>query len=88
MALLSYDEEYERAHDVSPFSNGFEGETWMDLWCVDCAKEPDCPLLVVALMGRTPRPWTERQPMSLNRYTCHEYDDVSAEHQPSTVGEV
>lgn len=88
MALLSFDEEYDRAHDTSAFSNSTDGHAWMGLWCEDCNHYEDCPLILVAMMGRTPLTWSEREPRSLNRYTCREFDDVTAEHQPTpTVGE-
>lgn len=79
MAVLSFDAEYQRARHRPPFSNGFEGETWMSLWCEDgCTHYDDCPLLLVAMLDRTPQAWTEREPLGLNRYTCTEYAEESA----------
>lgn len=77
MALLDLDIELARSSDVRPFSNGYEGQSWMLLWCLDCATDEDtCPLVAVALLGRTPAAWTEREPGGLNRYTCHEYEEI------------
>lgn len=79
MALLSQDEEYNRARDGAPFSNGFEGDSWMALWCEDgCVQEPTCPLIVVSMLNKTPAPWQDREPGGLNRYTCTEYFDGEA----------
>jgi hypothetical protein len=76
VALLDLAGESERSRDGAAFSNGFEGESWMSLWCFDgCVYEPDCPLIMVAMLDQTPGPWVERDPTSLNRYTCTEYDD-------------
>ncbi len=76
MALLSFDEENERSDPHAPFANGYEGESWMSLWCEDgCANYKDCPLILVALLGRTPQQWEIREPGGLNRYTCHAYTD-------------
>lgn len=61
------------ARPQSPFSNGDEGEHWMAHWCyAGCVHEPDCPLLLAALGGLTPREWREydRTP---HRYDCVEY---------------
>lgn len=67
-----------RARDGSAFANGFEGESWMNLWCSDgCTNdtEQDCPLVLVAMLGRTPAQWEDKEPGALNRYVCHEYTD-------------
>lgn len=76
MALLDFEAEMARAVEGRPFANGFEGESWMSLWCEDgCVNQPDCPLLVVALLGRTPKQWEDKEPGSLNRYECHVYEE-------------
>lgn len=78
MALLSTDEEMARAALKIPFSNGFEAETWTNLWCEDgCIFYNDCPLITVAIMNRTPAAWILREPGGLNKYTCTEYSDAS-----------
>lgn len=75
MALLSEDEAFDRSAAKPPFANGFEGESWMRIWCEECRYEPDCPLILVALCGRTPGPWEEIDDQSLtHRYTCHEFE--------------
>jgi hypothetical protein len=80
MALLSIDEEMDRATLATPFSNGFEGEAWMNLWCDDCANQYDCPLIMVAVMNRVPAAWELRDPAGLNKYSCAEFADKA----PST----
>jgi hypothetical protein len=74
--ILDFDQEYERAEQRRPFSNGFEGLQWTDRWCERCVRDwpPGCALLDVAFNERTPAAWTENHPSSLaNRYTCTEW---------------
>lgn len=49
----------------SPFSNGTEGYAWMDRWCHECTENDEptekwCPILSVALLGKTPVEWVEQ----------------------------
>jgi hypothetical protein len=53
------------ATDGSPFSNGTEGYAWMDNWCGRCLNNDEetelwCPILTVALFGKTPSEWLEQ----------------------------
>lgn len=75
MALLTFDEEMERARPRVPFSNGFEFESWSSIWCDECVHEGTCPLLLVMLHEVTPGPWDDINPGALNRYHCHEFND-------------
>ena len=74
MSTDTYDP-WEHARDERPFSNGTEGYAWMDNWCfrpcaVDAAwqrydndkgpKADGCPLIVIALNGKTPAEWIEQ----------------------------
>lgn len=70
MTLPTYDEAWARAQEGSPFSNGDEGYGWMARWCDRCindkpAREDDpgsgCPLVSVALLGRTPVEWLDQK---------------------------
>lgn len=79
MALLSFDEEMERARPLVPFSNGYEYGCWSSIWCEECVNEPTCPLLLVSLHEVTPGPWEDRSPGELNRYHCHEFQQVPTE---------
>lgn len=73
--LIDDDDEFDRSVDKPPFSNGFEGESWMRIWCEECIHEPRCPLILIAMCGRTPHPWEEIDRASLtHRYTCHEFE--------------
>jgi hypothetical protein len=76
MALLSVEEEMERAQPTAPFSNSTDGFGWMSIWCDECAQEADCPLLLVAMMNRTPAAWVLREPLGINKYTCIEYQEA------------
>lgn len=67
--MRTYDEAMAAAKDQPPFSNGTEGYAWTDNWCDTCihdkgardgSDESGCPLLLVALMGRTPVEWIEQ----------------------------
>ena len=67
--MRTYDEAMAAASDKRPFSNGTEGYAWTDSWCDRCVNdrgardgtdERGCPLLMVALMGKTPAEWIEQ----------------------------
>jgi len=82
MTLPTYDEAYEHAADEPAFSNGSMWEIWSDRNCYRCAHDgmgigqdqPQCPLILVALMGRTPAEWTDQQP-PLGDYLCIYFRD-------------
>lgn len=78
MSLPTYEEAYARARDGSPFSNGTEGYGWMESNCGICvhdkpARNDDpgngCPLVMVALLGRTPAEWLDGPRDEQGRYT-------------------
>lgn len=96
-----YETLYARAKDESPFSNGTEGYGWMGHWCERCfydkpARDGDgtegCPLVLVALMQRTPAEWLPGEPCTpdgfsiRDQYTCvmfrHEDDGGDPEPKP------
>lgn len=87
--------EAEITADATPeraFSNGTEGYAWMDRWCYECvhndeATEKWCPILTVALLGKTPVEWVEQPwrqipgrpegetaPELGGRYVCTEFE--------------
>ncbi len=90
--MRDYDAIFEDAKDESPFSNGTSGEIWMGSWCYRCKVDgpfqrdeatEGCPLLLVALMRRTPKEWTE---VGCQDYTCSEFvpdDEGDADEQPT-----
>lgn len=92
----SYDTCYERAKDEPAFSNGTEGYGWMEAHCSECihdkpARQGDdgngCPLILVALMQRTPQEWLPGDRGSIEgRYSCvmfrHEDDGGDPEPRP------
>lgn len=66
MAPDDYDRLYAEARPESPFSNGSQGYGWMARNCDHCIHDKParegrdaegCPLVLVALMGRTPIQW-------------------------------
>lgn len=63
MASSEANSVYARATDEAPFSNSTEGESWFAAWCATCARDAfadqgkGCPLLTVAMCGRTPAEW-------------------------------
>lgn len=75
----------------APFSNGGSGEAWMDRWCYECKVDRPfqrdespvgCPVLLVGLLGKTPKEWTR---VGVQDYCCSEfirYDDDSGEPEP------
>lgn len=80
---------YDAARQEPPFSNSGEGYGWMGENCGTCIHDkdqrseeiagPGCPLVMVALMGRTPAQWLDgpRDSSGLysigTQYTCVEY---------------
>ncbi len=76
--MLDLDAELDRAEDTMPFSNSTDGYAWTDRWCGRCLKNTndDCPLLTVALLGKTPFGWIEMHGQDLVwRYLCAEYQE-------------
>jgi hypothetical protein len=85
--MRPYDEAYAAAKDRRPFSNGTEGFAWMGNWCDQCvhdkgtrdgSDETGCPLVMVALMQRTPVEWldqTENGHRLGDTYHCTEFVD-------------
>ncbi len=84
--MRSYDEAYAAFRDTPAFSNSTDGEVWMGGWCERCTNDsPDmvdrgegCPLILIALVGRTPSEWLDqpedRQRIG-DRYHCVEFRD-------------
>lgn len=71
------------AKDRRPFSNGTEGYAWMDNWCYRCMKNDEetelwCPLLTVALLGKTPVEWIDQTADGHrlgDTYRCIEFEE-------------
>ncbi len=69
MTMPTYDEAFAAAREGSPFSNSDEGLGWMANWCDRCIRDKSartgeggsgCPLVLVALTGRTPVEWLDQ----------------------------
>jgi hypothetical protein len=79
--MRTFEEAFAAARDGAPFSNSTSWELWSAHWCyrpcaVDAAFQrndsPDgCPLILVALKGRTPSEWLRH---GLD-YHCVEFRD-------------
>lgn len=78
--MRSLDEIEKSARDVRPFSNATIGHQWIANWCDRCLVDAPyrngisptgCPLLMVALLDKTPIEWFE-QPDRIQDYTCIE----------------
>lgn len=81
------------AHPIAAFSNGYEWDRWSGRWCQGCRHDNSqtwtnvgdaplvlCPLMEVALLGRTPREWAEMDLGGLdNRYACSQYEPIDPE---------
>lgn len=87
--MREYAEEFAAARDRRPFSNGTEGYGWMDAWCDRCVHdrgtrdgtdEKGCPLVMIALLDRTPEAWKDgprddRGRFSIEmQYLCEEFE--------------
>jgi hypothetical protein len=74
MALLTFEAYEANATDTAPFPDGYSGEVWMTEHCDRCAHTVDCPLILLAVIGRTPHIWTERTNAPLShRWHCPEW---------------
>ena len=92
-----YDDCYERAQDKPAFSNGDEGYGWFEANCETCihdkpARQGDdgngCPLILVALMQRTPAEWLPGDHGSIpRRYTCvmFRHEDEGGDPEPKPI---
>jgi hypothetical protein len=77
---MSLDKLYAEAIDEPPFSNADEGYGWTANWCDRCIHDkdqrgdqitgPGCPLLTVALMGRTPIQWLDQKRIENGKLTA------------------
>lgn len=97
--MRSHDEIYDDAADEPAFSNNSEYEIWAERWCyrckVDAAFQRDetlegCPLLTVAVMGRTPKEFVDAvDPREAQGdYECTEFvpdDDEDGGEDPMPV---
>lgn len=72
----TYDELFEQAADEPAFSTSDEGEYWIAHHCGTCVHDAPsragdeangCPLILLALIGRTPAQWTG------DPYICSSY---------------
>lgn len=94
-----FDTAYAKARDERAFSNGTDREIWQYNNCETRAhdretREPNpplgagCPLVVVALLGRTPREWIPGEDKYCgDRFACVMYrheddDDPDAQPEP------
>ena len=105
--MRTYEEAFAAAKDEPAFSNGTEGFAWTGTWCDTClhdkgtrdgTDEKGCPLIMVALMQRTPVEWIEQPwqqikgrpegetaPTLGDTYHCTEYapdDDEGGDDEP------
>lgn len=77
--MRSYEEIERDARAGSPFSNGTEGYGWQANWCDRCLIDApfrnglknaqSCPLLLVALGGKTPVEWLDGPRDEHGRYS-------------------
>ncbi|MFE2469775.1 hypothetical protein [Streptomyces mirabilis] len=99
-----YDQLFSESHDRPAFSNGTEGYGWMAANCDRCihdkpARENDdargCPLVLITLVGRTPRQFIDGPRDEQGRYgiatqhVCTEFrgeDDPDPNPQPVPTG--
>lgn len=100
--LRDTDTLWDESVDESPFSNSTDGDAWIHTNCGTCIHDkeqradkvtgPGCPLLLIALCGRTPAQWfigprDETGGYRLaDKYRCieyrHEDDGPGPEPQP------
>jgi hypothetical protein len=94
--LPTYEQALATSRDEAAFSNGFEGEHWLEANCCQCLNDadartgqgPGCVLVLISLEGRTPAEWTETNPRGLsNRYQCAYYrsEDDGPDPEPTPI---
>lgn len=82
--MIDRDNADKRARDVPAFSKSDEGLAWMANWCDRCTVDAPyrsgisplgCPLIEIALTGRTPAEWLEQPPDHYpdDAYHCVEF---------------
>lgn len=77
--MRDYDAITADAADRRPFSNSTQWEIFSASWCWrDCVKDrdEDCPLIMVALLGKTPTEWTVEDGTVTE---CSEFQEGSGE---------
>lgn len=92
MSVPDYDQAWATAQERPAFSNGTEGECWMERNCYRCVNDDPnkgCELLLVALMGRTPAEWTPDRPSSISeQYRCMYFrnkEDGGGDPEPKPI---
>lgn len=83
---LDYDDVFARSRPVPAFSNGTEGYGWMDSWCHRCLRDAPfrtmgkgsgCPIIMVAMLDRTPAEFLDGPRDEQGRYSiAHQYTCV------------
>lgn len=85
------------ATDGAPFSNSTEGDAWTAVWCDNCTHdrparegryEDACPILLVALTGKTPQEFLPMDRFRLGaqyRCVCFQRDRRPAPEPPKEV---
>jgi hypothetical protein len=79
--MVDYDAAFEAAADEPAFGNGTEWDIWRARWCEKpCARDVDenCPLIMVALMERTPQEWVREPGSHPGDYRCTEFREVES----------
>jgi hypothetical protein len=75
--MPSLDDAYEQAAPIAPFSNSTDGDGWTRRWCENCVHEADCPLLLTAMIARTPAQWRSVNPGGTHdMYDCSMYEQA------------
>lgn len=79
--MRTYEEIERDARDRRPFANGTEGYGWMGAWCSRCLVEAPyrnglndsgCPLVLVALLDKTPIEWLDGPRDEHGRYAIED----------------
>lgn len=82
--MRDFEELFDDSTEGSPFSNSTMGDMWMGQWCENCQEdvaftqgdtENGCPLLALAMIGRTPKEWV-KVPGSQD-YVCSEFKEAT-----------
>jgi hypothetical protein len=79
---LDVDDVLTRSRDEPAFSNNDHADPWLARWCDRCLRDAPfrnginatgCPILLVAMLDRTPAEWQEQKVGDRSTYVCVEF---------------
>lgn len=96
MSLPTYEQALATSREGAPFSNGTEGECWLEANCYRCLNDaefrrsegPGCVLVMLSYEDRTPAEWVLDKPGHLGqKYRCMYFrsEDDGPDPEPTPI---